>query len=447
MKSYLSRRQFLLTSAGFSVILISPEIWSCFRPKNKKQSYDFRTYKSEGQLTPITIVTPEHGNFVHTYFDVTPFSPSGRYMVTSKLPFHDHLPELGVAADVCVIDLLEQTIETVYSTKTWGFQTGTNAQWGKSDRYVYTNDLIDSKAVMIQIDLQNGDIKAYSRSMYNIAKNGEYGIGFPLELLNATQQGYGMPSPEVNNPKTLTKQAHKNEGLWRTNIKTGKSELLYSLYDIASLVPEQMPEPDGIYYFWHSKYNNQCTRIMQVLRCIFPGFDGGSARNPMLFTTDAEGRNIKFTHHNPVWDYPLGGHPNWHPDGEHIIRNMKVDDVTRICQFKYDGSDFKPLSETFKASGHPSIESSGRYVITDKRINKNDGTAIMHLLLIDTHTDQTVKICTAPTVYTENLTGAIRALRLDGHPSWSRDYKKVSLQATSNGRRQLYVVDMEKIIK
>jgi hypothetical protein len=441
-----SRRQFLRTSAGFSVILLSPGIWSCQTPKNEKQKYDFRTYKSDGQLAPVTIVTPEDGDFVHTYFDVTPFSPSGRYMVTSKLPFQDHLPELGVTAEVCVIDLKEQTIETVYSTKTWGFQTGTNAQWGKSDRYVYTNDLIDGKAVMIQIDLENGETKAFSSSMYNIARNGEYGIGFPLELLNATQQGYGMPSPEVDNPTTLTEEAHKDEGLWRTNLKTGKSELLYSLYDIASNVPEPMPKPGGTFYFWHSKYNRQCTRIMQVLRCIYHGFDGGSDRNAMLFTTDADGKNIKFTQHDPVWAYPTGGHPNWHPDGEHIIRNMYYNDLRLVCQFKYDGSDFKPLSETFKGIGHPSMESSGRYLITDNRIHKNDGTATIELLLLDTHTDQTVKICTAPTVYKNNFKGAMGALRLDGHPSWSRDYKKVSLQATSNGRRQLYVVDMSELI-
>lgn len=147
-----------------------------------------------------------------------------------------------------------------------------------------------------------------------------------------------------------------------------------------------------------------------------------------------------------MWNYPLGGHPNWHPDGEHIIRNMEIDGVRRICQFKYDGSDFKPLSETFEGTGHPSIESGGRYVITDQRVNKDDGTSIMELILLDTHTDQAVTICAAPTVYTRKLEGARKALRLDGHPCWSRDYKKVSLQAISNGRRQLYVVDLQKII-
>ena len=137
---------------------------------------------------------------------------------------------------------------------------------------------------------------------------------------------------------------------------------------------------DGTFYFGHSKYNRQGTRILQVLRCIFPGFDGGSDRNAMVFTLNADGGDVQFTGHDPVWGYPLGGHPNWHPNGIHVIRNMKPDGKTaRVCQFKYDGSDFKLLSDSFDGIGH---------------------------------------LC------------------------WSRDYKKVSLQGTHQGARQLYVVDM-----
>jgi len=439
----MKRRQFFRTSAGFSAILIMPGIWSCQSPEGKKRPYDFETYKSEGQLAPVTRVTPGDGNFVQTYFDVSPFSPSGCFMAVSKLPFQDHLPTLGDRAEVCVIDLKEQTIRTVFTTRTWGFQTGTNVQWGGSDRYIYTNDLIDGKAVMIQVDLENGDAKAYSRSMYNISRDGKYGIGFPLELLNVTQQGYGMPSVELHNPPSLTVEASETEGVWRTNLETGKSALLYSVADVASCVPELMPRPDGTFYFWHSKYNIQGTRIMQVLRCIFPGFDGGSDRNAMVFTLNAEGGDVQFTGHDPVWGYPLGGHPNWHPDGEHLIRNMKPDGKnTRVCQFKYDGSDFRVLSESFKGIGHPSIEPGGRYVMTDHREFHPDGSATTSLLLLDVKTDRTECICKAPSFNHDHLEGAARALRVDGHPCWSRDYKKVSLQGTHRGARQLYVVDM-----
>lgn len=447
MNKNQSRRQFLRTSAGFSAIFMMPGVWSCRRPESKKQSYDFETFHSEGQLAPVIRVTPELGNFVQTYFDVTPFSPSGRYLAVSKLPFNDHIPSLGDVAEVCVIDLKEQTIETVYATKTWGFQTGTNVQWGLSDQFIYTNDLIDGKAVMVEIDLSTGETRAYSRSMYNISRDGKYAIGFPLELLNVTQQGYGMPSKEIDNPPSLSVEAAVDEGVWRTELKTGKSTLLYSIADVASKVPDPMPRANGTYYFWHSKFNRQGTRILQVLRCIFPGFDGGSDRSAMVFTLDAGGGDVQFTKHDPVWGYKIGGHPNWHPDGIHIIRNMKpYDDTTRVCQFKYDGSDFKVLSETFKGRGHPSIESTGRYVITDNRINNDDGSASMELLVLDLETDKVETACTVPTINTNEMTVTNKSLRVDGHPCWSRDYKKVSLQGTYQGTRQLYIVDMEKLI-
>jgi hypothetical protein len=395
------------------------------------------------QNVPLIKATPDDGYYVQTYFDVTPFSPSQRYLALSKLPFQDHVPTLGDIAEVCIIDLEEETVRTVYRTQTWGFQTGTNVQWGASDRYVYTNDLINDKAVMVEIDLETGRVRAADSSMYNVSRNGTYAIGFPVELLNATQQGYGMPSREVNNPPKLDPGAATDQGVWRTDLKTLKSDLLYSVADVAGKVPEPPPRPGGTFYFWHSKYNRQVTRIMQVLRCIYPGFDGVEGRNPMLFTLDADGKNVYFTHHDPVWDFYTGGHPNWHPDGVHIIRNLKPDrKVTRVCQFRYDGADFHPLSETFKSSGHPSIESSGRFVITDNREPDNLKQDRVSLIMLDVETDKVSTLCRLPTIRTKELKGVYKTMRLDGHPCWSRDYKKVTLQATYQGARQIFIADL-----
>jgi Tol biopolymer transport system component len=207
-----------------------------------------------------------------------------------------------------------------------------------------------------------------------------------------------------------------------------------------------MPTPDGTYYFWHSKYNRQVSRIMQVLRCIFPGFDGGGERNTMVFTLTADGKEVFYTGQDPVWDYPLGGHPNWHPDGEHIIRNMKPGgDTPRICQFKYDGSDFKILSESFNSSGHPSIEPTGRYIITDQRDTIDKNNQVISLIVLDTVSDKAETVCTLPTINTQGLKLITKTMRLDGHPCWSRDYKKVSLQAAPEGKRQLFVVDLSHL--
>jgi len=37
-------------------------------------------------------------------------------------------------------------------------------------------------------------------------------------------------------------------------------------------------------------------------------------------------------------------------------------------------------------------------------------------------------------------------LRCDLHPRWSRDSKKVSIDSAHEGSRQIYVLDVEKIV-
>jgi hypothetical protein len=208
----VNRKDFVLTSAGFLATAILPGIWSCSRPLLDKKKYSFKSIKSDQIRVPVVRVIPDDGFYVHTYFDVTPFSPSQRYFAVTKLPFQDHIPQLGDTAEVCVIDLENETIQSVYKTKTWGYQTSANVQWGGSDRYVYTNDLINGKAVMVEIDLESDKVTAFETSMYNVARNGSYAIGFPLELLNVTQQGYGMPSEDTYNPPSLPPGMSSEQG-------------------------------------------------------------------------------------------------------------------------------------------------------------------------------------------------------------------------------------------
>ena len=71
-------------------------------------------------------VTPEDGSYLHSFYDVSAFSPSGRYLAVTKVPFEDRNARYGDTADVCIIDLEAESISTVYSTKGWGFQLGAN---------------------------------------------------------------------------------------------------------------------------------------------------------------------------------------------------------------------------------------------------------------------------------------------------------------------------------
>ncbi|MEW2923139.1 hypothetical protein AB1A65_16840 [Muricauda sp. ANG21] len=393
-------------------------------------------------MVPITQVTPEDGSYVSTYYDVSSLSRSQRYLAVTRVPKLNRVPYFGELAHVCVIDLKEQTIEQVFSTKAWGYQVGANLEWGPTDRYLYTNDVIDGVGVCVEIDLETNRTKAFVGPKYNISPDGKNVLGFPLELLNVTQQGYGYPSKSFDNPHKLPVGASTKEGIWRTDLETNTKTLLVSLFDVASKIPEQAPERDGTFYFWHTKYNNQGTRIMQVLRCLFPSGYGG--RNAMVFTFDSDGDNINFTVGAPdIWN-SMGGHPNWHPDGNHLIRNILIDGTVRFCQFKYDGSEFKILSETLEGTGHPRIEPSSNYLMTDSYPTSYEGVQEVAIRLIDLKADKEHILCKMPTLPRTNIEYA--TLRLDGHPFWNNDYTKIFFQGAPKGQRQIFMADISSIV-
>ncbi len=401
--------------------------------------YEFEPYRPGSFAVPVTRVTPKDGFYVFTYFDVCPFSPSQRYLAATRLPFQDRVPVLGQTADVCVIDLQEQAIRTVYTTRSWGFQTGALLNWGATDQRLYTNDVIDGEARCVRIDLESGETTVFAGPMYNIAPDESCVIGFPLELMDVTQPGYGVPGKDPLRPRGLPPGAAKDEGIWRTDLETGERTLLVSLADVADQLPCPLPREDGTFYFWHSKFNRQSTRIMQVLRCLFP--DGSGGRNSSTFTFNADGSQIRYLPFDAPW-IALGGHPNWHADGEHLIRNVGEEGKTRYCQVRYDGTGRRMLSDTLEGGGHPSIEPTGRYLITDGKVYDNGQKIILRL--VDFKAQEQQDVCALPTIDPKSIKEPIH--RLDGHPVWSRDYRKVCFQAAPEGMRQLFIADLSERI-
>ncbi len=439
----MNRREFLKTSAGFIAAATGGNMLAIGCKPAKKQQIKFEPVSGKNFLAPVLKLTPDGGLYQQTYFDVTPYSPSERYLVVSKFPFQDRMPVVGDFAEVCIIDTHEQTIQTVYKTKSWGLQTGTNAQWGATDRYVYCNDIIGGTAVCVRVDIDTGETSAFCGPMYSVATDDSCVVGFPLELFDVTQLGYGCPPASPGAFQSLPPGASGTEGIWRTDLKTNKKTLIVSLADAAAVLPPP-PGRDCTYYFWHSKFNRQGTRVYNVVRCI-PAENPG-VHNPANITFKPDGTELYYATPGRLPWGTGGGHPNWHPDGEHLIRHLKFEDEKNyFVKFKYDGSTFEKLSGQILGGGHPSVEKNGRYLITDA-FKTDGGRKTVLLRLADLTADEAKIVCTLPSIKWEGrLPDAV--FRLDGHPCWSRDYKKVTIQAANErGERHLYLVDLSAIL-
>ena len=79
------------------------------------------------------------------------------------------------------------------------------------------------------IDLETKEAKAFAGPMYHIAPDESTVAGFPLDIINTTQMGYGVPWYSEYDE---IKGAPSHQGLWQTNLNTNQKRLLVSLNDV-----------------------------------------------------------------------------------------------------------------------------------------------------------------------------------------------------------------------
>lgn len=88
------------------------------------------------------------------------------------------------------------------------------------------------------------------------------------------------------------------------------------------------------------------------------------------------------------------------------------------------------------------MEPRERFCITDEF--PFDTVQKVSIRLIDLVAEEEMSVCTLPTLKREGLKHS--AIRLDGHPFWSRDYKKTFFQAAPKGARQIFMADLSEIV-
>lgn len=461
----MNRREFIhKTSAGLLMSIAGPGLWAGRCPPGDWRPVEFRAFRHGRTLIPVTRVTPDDGYYVHTFYDVCPWSPTGRYLALTKLPYQRKKPVWGDAAEVCIVDLHRRAVRTVYQTKAWSFQVGAHVQWGyRSDRYVYANDLISGKPVCVRIDLETGDIKAFSGAKYDLAPDEKSVISPNLLNMNIHQYGYGVPDPPGGMPVPFTEGDMQREGLWKTDLERNETSLLVPMNRFFEAAADRELYTDSIGYLFHSKFNRQHTRIMQVFRAQVDG----KGRNASLFTLDTGGRSLIQCLPAEKWNHKarLGGsgnHPNWHPDGKQIIMNcipawLGYHDML-FCSFDASGNNFRVLSERHLGSGHPTMHPGSRYLLADaypKQTYVVPESGEIPIRLLDLKYDTEMVLCTMPTdvgggrnqyLQEDRLQGGSHH-KLDPHPAWSRNYTQICFNGAPEGNRQVFIADLQEIIE
>lgn len=398
--------------------------------------YKFRTY-TKGRL-PVQVVTPDDGYYIHNFFDVKPWSPSGRYLAVLKLPFQDKLPGPHDEATVCVIDLFHQSMVELCPTKGWGIQVGAHLCWGANDEELFFNDKVGGQVFAYKLNPLTGVKVQLSGSVYQASKDGKYLYSPNLSVINYAQMGYGATlSPEHNSPPPIG--ASGEDGLWRTDVNASRTSLLFSYKQALELLPDKRDVEGARFTFFHVKINPQQTRLMQVVRCLF---DNERSEVRFIITMDMDGKDAKLALPYELW---LKGshHPDWHSNGKEILMNIQLNKM-RFCLFAEDGQSFRITAPFTTGGGHPSFSNDGRYIVTDAYTSEKEfinERFEVPIRLIDTIAGTEQRLID---IWTLGGTNVENNLRCDPHPVWSEDNRYICFNGTPEGRRQVLIADLSK---
>jgi hypothetical protein len=399
----------------------------------------FRSYPTLHPGACATVVTPPDGAYLHTFFDVPPISPSGRYLAVTRLPFQHRGPYPGDTAEVCVIDLAERTIETVYHTRGWALQLGANLHWhpGRDD-LLYCNDRIGGRGLGVVIDLSERRARPLGGPVYSLCPRGRHAFGPALDLINATQAGYGVPDPFLGRRRPTTGFA-TDEGIWRTDLESGRCELLVSVDALLADHPERALLASGRHSLFHTKVNGTGDRLFQVVRSTGLA-DAPEKVRAMILTLSAEGDAVRLALPHRLWDRG-GHHPSWTPDDETILMNLVPPGghEMRFVRFGHDGNGLAELVGGFRGSGHPSLDPTGRLLLTDAYLNEGYGDANGRapVRLVDLAAGKESQL-----MLVDSGPPGLKARRVDPHPVWDRKRRRIVLNVMLEQKRQVVLVDL-----
>jgi hypothetical protein len=249
--------------------------------------------------------------------------------------------------------------------------------------------------------------------------------------------------------------ASVDDGIYLTRLPTGKRQLLVSLDEIVRAIQLPLKEyKSGDFYGFHVKWNPQGDRLMFVLRWLprdrrFPllkRFQKKPKLKLNLVTLKPDGSDIHLAIPDAEWSKG-GHHPNWCPDGETILMNLNLHgDGLRFVRVKYDGTECEAMTQKLLGSGHPTLHPDEKHILTDayphEPVAFGDGTTPLRWVDFDRGEEQTlIRIQTAP-----SFRGPKGQLRVDPHPAWDRQSRRIAFNACPDGTRRVYVADLSQLL-
>jgi len=361
----------------------------------------------------------------------TPWNGNNRYLSLLRTTFQDRMPGPGDSADVVLVDTRNRNeITAIDQCRAWNPQQGTMFYWNpkKPDTQLLFNDR-DPKTNRVFAVLY--DIAKHKRvreyrfddtpfGNSGVAQKGGFFLGLNYGRMATLRRVTGYVG---SYDWTDGVAAPVNDGIFITEIESGKKRLLVSFRQLADAIAPSRPDVREKHLFInHTLWNRDDNRIYFYVR---GDFDAKQGSINVPFTIHPDGTGLTMQQF-------IGGHPEWE-FGPNVVgikdgRQVLYDVDRKVIISNLGNPEILP-----RPDGDSAFSPDGKLFVNGYRVGKENYYAIMRRS--DGHF---VKTKGLPI---DNWAGG--DLRLDPAPCWNRTNNRIAVPAIADdpGRtRQTFVI-------
>lgn len=381
---------------------------------------------------------PRHHFF--GYYDKSPWNASGQRIIAHEAAFNDRPPtgadRLGLGI---VHPAMGNRFELLTDTLAWNWQQGAMTQWHPADperRFVY-NDRRRGRFVGVVRDVDEGEVAEIERPVYALLPDGTTAFSLNFARLAVHRPGYGYEGGE----DTGAGEAHPGtDGIWRIDLASGKAEIIVSLAELAQHDPK--PSMQGA---WHYVNHIQPSRGGQRVAFFHVWHRDSKSWEVRLYSCCPDGSELTC-----LLDTGFVSHYDWRDDDTILVWANRPGAPARFLLLSHrqiaaaltarEPAPFDVFGEqVLTEDGHCSFSADGRWVLNDTYPDSHQKRTLM---LVRSESARRIDIARL-------LSPKGRwwgEIRCDLHPRWSRDGQRICIDSVHDGTRQMYTVDVSKLV-
>ncbi|MCA9444168.1 MAG: hypothetical protein KC964_25470, partial [Candidatus Omnitrophica bacterium] len=188
-------------------------------------------------FVPVRAITEGPKAHWFGYYDKLQFDPTNRFVLGNEVGFEDRPPKPEDNIKLGMVDLEDgdKWIE-VSETTAWCWQQGCMLQWlpGSDSKIIHNVRLGDRYGSLIK-DVKTGESQTIESPVYTVAPDGKSAMSVNFARLGVLRPGYGYEGiPDPYGDDLITDE----DGIYRVDLETGKSELVISLAKMLEVEPQ-----------------------------------------------------------------------------------------------------------------------------------------------------------------------------------------------------------------